>query len=34
MSYNSINTRIAHMARLRSDVGNAGLPWRSVPIHR
>jgi hypothetical protein len=34
MNYNSINTSIAHMARPRSDVGSAGLPSRSVPIHR
>jgi hypothetical protein len=33
MTYNSINTSIAHVARLRSNAGSAGLPWRSAPIH-
>jgi len=35
MIYNSINITIALVARLRSNAGSAaGLPCRSVPIHR
>lgn len=34
MIYNNINFTIVPVVRLRSNVRSAGLPCRSVPIHR